>query len=82
MHAFMHTLRQILFVCKDENNCILHLSVVCNAMEFLPCLVNSFPVCTIHHKYQSLCARVVVPPQRSDLVLSTDILKNRITEHT
>ena len=43
-------------------------------MQLLSCLVYSVSVGAVHHKDESLRACVVVPPQRSDLVLSTHVL--------
>jgi hypothetical protein len=42
-------------------------------MKFLLRLVKSFPVLTVNDKNESLCSSVVVPPKRSNLVLSSDV---------
>ena len=42
-------------------------------MKFLFRLFDSFAVLTVHDKNEALCPCIVVPPQRPDLVLATNI---------
>ena len=49
-------------------------------MKLLSGLVNSVPICTVYNKNKTLGACVVVPPERSDLVLTTNILEGRERE--
>jgi len=42
-------------------------------MKFLLRLIKSFPILTVNDKNESLCSSVVVPPERSNLVLSSDV---------
>jgi len=44
-------------------------------MELLPCLIDPISVRTVHNEDEALCSGVVMPPQWSDLVLTTNILK-------
>ncbi len=68
------TIWQILFVSKYENYSVLHFSIVDDTVEFLLRLVYSISVCTIHNKYETLCACVIMPPERPDFVLTTNVL--------
>ncbi len=69
------TILEVLFICKNENDCISHFTIVNDPMEFLPSFVNPISVCTVHDKYQPLCASVIVSPQWADLILPTNILQ-------
>ena len=42
-------------------------------MEFLLSLVNSFPILTINHKNEALRARIIMAPEGSDFVLSSNV---------
>lgn len=42
-------------------------------MKFLFRLFDPFAVLTVHDKNEALCPCIVVPPQRPDLILSTNI---------
>lgn len=42
-------------------------------MQLLFCFVNSFPVLTVDDENEALRSGIVVSPQRSNLVLATDI---------
>ena len=42
-------------------------------MEFLLRLVYTLPILTVDDEYETLGTSVVVPPERSNLVLSSDI---------
>ena len=44
-------------------------------MQFLPSLVDTVAVGTIHYEYETLCACVVVSPEWADLVLPTYVLR-------
>ena len=75
------TFWQVLLVSEDKNDGVPHLSVVNNPVKFLPGLVYPVPVRTVHHEYEALGAGVVVTPQWSDLVLTSNILpgNNNVT---
>lgn len=42
-------------------------------MQLLLGFVNTFPVLAVDHKNEALCSGIIVPPQRSDLILTSDI---------
>ncbi len=69
-----HTALEVLFVRKDKDNCVLHLAVVDDFVQLAARLVNALAVGTVNNKDEALRACVIVPPQRPDLVLPTDIL--------
>ena len=68
-----------MFVGKDQNDGISHLTVIDDAVELLSRLVNAVSIGTVHHKDEALCTCVVVPPQRSYLVLPPNILATQKT---
>lgn len=69
-----HRTRYVLLVGKDEEEAVLHLPVAQDPVELLPCLVDPVPVVRVDDKDEPLRARVVVPPEWSDLVLPSDVL--------
>ncbi len=68
------TIGQILFVGKDEYDCVPHLPVVDDPVQLLPGLVYPVPVRAVHHEDQALRARVVMSPKGADFVLATNVL--------
>lgn len=68
-----HGIRQVLLVGEDEDDGVPHLPVVNDAVELLAGLVDAVAIGAVHHKDQPLRARVVVPPEGTDLVLAPDI---------
>jgi hypothetical protein len=67
------TTRQILLIRKYQQQTILHLTVAQYTMELLLGLVYSVPVLAVDDEDEALGAGVVVPPERPDLVLPTDV---------
>lgn len=67
------TSRQILLVGKHEEQAILHLPVAKNPVKLLLRLVDPLPILAVHDKDETLCSSIVVSPERSNLVLPTDI---------
>jgi hypothetical protein len=65
----------ILLVCKHEQQAVLHLAVRQDAVELLARLVNPVAVVAVDDKDETLRARVVVPPERANLVLPSDVLR-------
>lgn len=65
---------KILLVCKDEKEALPHFSVSDDSMKLLSRFVNSVAVLAVDDENQSLGARVIVSPQRPDLVLPAHIL--------
>ena len=68
-----HTSRQILLVCKHEEQTVLHLPITQNPMQLLFRLVYPLSILAVHDEHETLCPSVVVSPQRSNLVLSADV---------
>ena len=64
---------QILLVREDEQKPLLHFPVAQYAVELLLRLIYTIPVLTVDDEDETLGACVVMPPQWSDLVLTTDI---------
>jgi hypothetical protein len=73
----LHTIRQVLLVSEYEYDGVSHLAVVDDPVELLPRLVDPVSIRTVHHEDEPLGARVVMSPQRPDLVLATHVLKEQ-----
>ncbi len=73
-HTAAHTALEVLFVGKDKNDCVLHLAVVDDFVQLAARLVDALAIGTVNNEDEALRACVIVPPQRPDLVLTTDIL--------
>ena len=67
------TPRQVLLVRKHEQKTLLHLPITQYPMELLLRLVYTFPVLAVDNEDETLGTGVVMPPQRPDLILSSDI---------
>lgn len=68
-----HTSWKILLVRKDEEQAFLHLSIAQDSVQLLLGFVNTFSVLAVDHENEALCSGIIVPPQRSDLILTSDI---------
>jgi hypothetical protein len=68
-----HTSRQVLLVCKHEEQAFLHLPIAQNPMQLLFRFVYPLPILAVHDEDETLRSGVIMSPQRSNLVLSTDI---------
>lgn len=71
------TIRKILFVSKNKNNCVSHFSVVDNPMQLLTSFLDSISICTVDYKNESLGPSVIVTPKWANFVLPTNILKRK-----
>lgn len=69
----MHSVGQILLVCKHKQERVLHFAVSDDAVEFLAGLVDSCAVGRVHYEYQTLSSRKVVTPEGTNLFLSTHV---------
>ena len=69
----VRTARQVLLVCEYQQEAILHLTIAKNAVQLLLCLVYPLLILAIDDEDKTLRAGVVVPPQRPNLILPTDI---------
>jgi len=62
-----------LLVGKHQKNGISELILVQHALQFLPCLNNTITIIAINDEDDALGVLEVMSPQRSNLVLSTNI---------
>ena len=65
-----------MFISEYQDDCVPHLPVVDDPVQLLPGLVYPVPVGAVHDEDEALSARVVMSPQRTDLVLTSNILKS------
>jgi hypothetical protein len=72
------TSAQVLLVGKDEQQTLAHLAVADDAVQLLPRLVDALAVLRVDDEDEALRARVVVPPERTNLVLPSDVLRQRV----
>lgn len=68
-----HTIGQILLVGKHEEQAILHLAVVDDAMQLLAGLLDARAVRRVNDEDEALGAAKVVPPEGANLVLASDV---------
>lgn len=69
----MGTHRQILLVGKDQEGSITQLVLIQHALELLTSLNNTIAIIAVDDEDDTLGVLEVVPPQRTDLVLTTNI---------
>ena len=69
----VHRVRQILLVGEDQQERISQLVLVQHALQLLAGLNDTVTVVAVDDEDDTLSVLEVVPPQRSDLVLSTNI---------
>jgi len=67
------TYRQVLLVGEDKEKGIAEFVLVQHALQFLPGLHDTVTVVAVDDEDDTLCVLEVVPPERTDLVLTTDI---------
>lgn len=56
------TIGQVLLVGKDQQQALLHLTVVQDLVKLGAGLVDAFPILRVDDEDETLCARVVVSP--------------------
>ena len=64
---------QILFVGEDQEHSVPQLILVQHSLELLTCLHNTIAIVAVNDEDDTLGVLEVMPPQRTDLVLTTDI---------
>lgn len=69
----LETYRQILLVGEDQKVGIAKLVLVQHTLQLLPSLDDTIAIVRIDDEDDALGVLEVVPPQRSNLVLSTNI---------
>ena len=67
------TYRKILLVGKDEENGVTELVLVEHALELLASLDDTVAIVAVDDEDDALGVLEVMPPERADLVLATDI---------
>lgn len=65
--------RQILFIGKDQKQSIPQLILVQHTLQLLTGFHHTLTIVAINNEDDSLRILEVMPPERSDLILSTDI---------
>ena len=73
MFTALETYRQILLVGKDKEESVPQLVLVQHALELLTRLNNTVAIVAVNDEDDTLGVLEVMPPQRTDLVLTTDI---------
>jgi hypothetical protein len=73
MSGASYTDRQILLVGENQKNGISKLILIQHALQFLPGLNNTVTIIAVNDEDDTLGVLEIMSPQRSDLVLSTDI---------
>jgi hypothetical protein len=69
---------QILLVRENEEKSVPELVLVKHALQLLPSLDNSVAIIAVNYEDDTLGVLEVMSPQRSDLVLSTDIPNSKL----
>lgn len=64
---------QILLVGEDQKKCIPQFILVQHTLQLLACLGDTISVVAVDHENNTLSVLEVVPPERPDLVLTSDI---------
>lgn len=71
MKSRTHTTRQILLIRKHQQETSLHLPIVQNTLQLLPRFLHPMSLFAVDDKHETLRAGVVVPPERTEIVLSS-----------
>jgi len=71
--AHAHGVRQILLVGEHEKGGVAELVLTKHLLELFCGLADAITIVAVHHEDETLCVLEVVTPQRTDLVLSSDI---------
>jgi len=69
----VHGIGQILLVGENQKNSVSKLILVQHTLQFLPSLDDTITIITVNDEDDTLGVLEVMSPQRSDLVLSTNI---------
>jgi hypothetical protein len=64
---------QILLVGEDQEESVPQLILVQHSLELLTGLNNTIAIVAVDNEDDTLCVLEVMPPERTDLVLTTDI---------
>jgi hypothetical protein len=69
----VHGVGQILLVGEDQKKSIPQFILVQHALQFLTCLDHTITIVAVDDEDDTLSVLEVMPPQRTDLVLTADI---------
>lgn len=69
----VHSIRQVLFVGEHKEQSIPQLIFTQHPLQLLTCLSDSLPIVGVDHENDTLGVLEIMPPQRSNLILSSDI---------
>ena len=64
---------KILLVGIDEDDSILKLLIIYHFMKFFTGIINSISIIGINNKDNALSVGVIMPPELSNLILTSDI---------
>jgi len=65
--------RQILLVCEDQKKSIPQLVLIKHTLQLLTSFHNTVTIIAVNHEDDALGVLEVMPPQRSDLVLTSHV---------
>merc|ERR1740123_300646 len=68
-----HGVWQILLVSKNEECCFAHFVFIQHLGQLLTCILNTITVVAVDHVDEAICSLIIVPPERTNLVLATDV---------
>ena len=69
----IHGIRQILLVCEDQEEGVSEFILVQHALQLLSGLNNTIAIIAVDNEDDALGVLEVMPPQRSNLVLTADV---------
>jgi len=69
----IHSLGEVALVGKDEEYCVLHLTVADDTHELSAGLFDTLAITAVDNENEGLSACKVVAPERTNLVLTSDI---------
>jgi len=69
----VHCVGQILLIGENQKESVPEFVLVQHALELLTCLYNTIAIVAVNDEDDTLGVLEVMPPQRSDLVLTADI---------
>lgn len=72
------TYRKILLVGKDQQNGVPQLVLIQHALEFFTGLNNTIAIVAVDDEDDALGVLEIMPPQRTDLVLATDVPDSKL----
>lgn len=68
-----HGVGKILLVGKDQEDSVAQLILVQHTVQFITSGIDTIGIVRVHHKDETLRVLVIMAPQGTDLILTTDI---------